>query len=346
MTKAAHNPWQGPSETLSRRQQHHDRVLTEMHDLKGAHMRNPSQHKEREGDSKVWFVTGSSRGFGRSFVEAALSRGDKVAATARNAGDLDDLASSYGDAVFPLKLDVTEKAAVFETVRQAKDRFGRLDIIVNNAGYGLFGAVEELTDQQLRNEFETNVIGALSVVQAALPYLREQGAGHIIQMSSIAGVIAMPLGGGYHASRWALEALSESLAQEVAGFGIRVTLVEPSAFATRSGKNPDPFTDGVQAKAEPIYDSVRDGVRRRIAKPMTNQTDTGDPAAAAQALLRLVDSDSPPLRVFFGPQGHQLIQQIYADRLKTWAEWQDLSVEAYGSFNQVAGEPRPERLGA
>ena len=139
--------------------------------------------------SKVWFVTGSSRGLGRSFAEAALSRGDKVAATARNPEQLDDLVAAYGAAVLPLELDVTEKPAVFEAVRQARQYFGRLDVIVNNAGYGLFGAVEELDEQQLRDVLETNLFGALRVIQAALPYLREQGAGHVIQMSSIGGLI-------------------------------------------------------------------------------------------------------------------------------------------------------------
>lgn len=284
--------------------------------------------------SKIWFVTGSSRGFGRSFVEAALSRGDKVAATARNTGQLDGLVAVYGDSVLALELDVTEKDAVFEGVERARDHFGRLDVIVNNAGYGLFGAVEELTEQQLRDELETNLFGALWVIQAALPHLREQRAGHIIQMSSIGGLIAMPIGSGYHVSKWALEALNESLAQEVADFGIRVTLVEPSAFATRSGGEiPNPLSDGVQAAANPIYD----GFRQRIAAFMQKEMAAGDPAAAAQALLKIVDSEKPPLRVFFGTQGYQLIQQAYASRLKTWADWQDLSAEAHGKLAQETG---------
>jgi len=280
--------------------------------------------------SKVWFVTGSSRGFGRNFVEAALSRGDKVAATARNTGHLDELVAAYGDSVLPLELDVTDKATVFESVTRAKEHFGRLDVIVNNAGYGLFGAIEELTEQQLRDELETNVFGAVWVIQAALPHLREQGAGHIIQMSSIAGLIAMPIGGGYHIAKWALEALNESLAQEVAGFGIRVTLVEPSAFATRSGEIPDPLSDGVQAEANPIYDVFR----QSIAGFMKKKMDAGDPVAAAQALLKIVDSEKPPLRVFFGAEGYQIVQQVYADRLKSWADWQDLSAEAHRKLDQ------------
>lgn len=163
------------------------------------------------------------------------------------------------------------------------------------------------------------------------PHLREQGSGHIIQMSSITGLIAMPIGGGYHATKWALEALNESLAQEVAGFGIRVTLVEPSAFATRSGGEiPAPLSDGVQADANPIYD----GFRQSIAGFMKKKMAAGDPAAAAQALLKIVDSDNPPLRVFFGAEGYQIVQQVYANRLKTWADWQDLSAEAHGKLDQ------------
>lgn len=279
--------------------------------------------------SKTWFVTGSSRGFGRYFVEAALSRGDSVAASARTSEQLDDLVAEYGDTVLPLELDVTEKDAVFERVKRARDHFGRIDVIVNNAGYGLFGAIEELTEQQLRDELETNLFGALWVIQAALPHLREQHAGHIIQMSSIGGLIAMPIGGGYHISKWALEALNESLAQEVADFGIKVTLVEPSAYATRSGGEiPNPLSDGVQTEPNPLYGEFR----QRIAGFMQKEMAAGDPAAAAQALLKIVDSDDPPLRVFFGTQGYQLIQQVYADRLKTWADWQDLSAEAHGTL--------------
>ncbi|MEU8244776.1 SDR family NAD(P)-dependent oxidoreductase [Nonomuraea sp. NPDC048916] len=275
--------------------------------------------------SKIWFVTGSSRGLGRNFVEAALSRGDKVAATARNTESLDELVAAHGDAVLPLELDVTDKAAVFESVKRAKEHFGRLDVIVNNAGYAQIGAIEELTERQLRDQLETNVFGAVWVIQAALPYLREQGAGHIIQMSSAAGLMAMPLGGAYQISKWALEALNESLAQEVADFGVKVTVVEPGGFATRDGKNPDPLANGHMAEANPIYD----GLRRRIAG-FAGKQPAGDPAAAARALLKIVDSGNPPLRVLFGQGFYPMLQQVYADRLKTWADWQDLSAEAHG----------------
>ncbi|MFI6900394.1 SDR family NAD(P)-dependent oxidoreductase [Nonomuraea sp. NPDC050394] len=275
--------------------------------------------------SKVWFVTGSSRGLGRNFVEAALARGDKVAATARNAASLDGLVAAYGDAVLPLELDVTDKAAVFESVKLAKDRFGRLDVVVNNAGYAQIGAIEELTERELRDQFETNLFGAVWVLQAVLPHLREQGSGNIVQLSSVAGLVAMPLGGAYQASKWALEALNETLAREVAGFGIKVTVIEPAGFATRDGKNPDPLDNGFMAEVNPAYD----GLRQSLAS-VTKDQPAGDPAAAAQTLLTIVDSASPPLRVLFGQGFYPMIRQVYADRLKTWADGQDLSAASHG----------------
>jgi NAD(P)-dependent dehydrogenase (short-subunit alcohol dehydrogenase family) len=181
---------------------------------------------------KTWFITGTSRGFGREWAIAALDRGDRVAATARDLDTLDDLVARYGDAIMPIRLDVTDRDADFAAVRQARERFGRLDIVVNNAGYGQFGMVEEISEDEIRAQLETNVLGALWVTQAALPFLREQGGGHILQVSSIGGISAFMNTGAYHASKWALEGFSQSLAQEVAGFGIKITLVEPSGYTT------------------------------------------------------------------------------------------------------------------
>ncbi|GAA1608077.1 SDR family NAD(P)-dependent oxidoreductase [Nonomuraea maheshkhaliensis] len=277
---------------------------------------------------KVWFVTGSNRGLGRNFVEAALARGDKVAATARSTAALKELTDTYGDAILPLELDVTDRAAVFATVKQAKEHFGRLDVIVNNAGYAQVGAVEELTERELRDQLETNLFGAVWVVQAALPYLREQRSGHIVQLSSAAGIIAMPLGGAYHASKWALEGLNEALAGEVAEFGVKLTMIEPAGFATRDGNNPDPLANGHMATTDPAYDALR----QRLGA-MAGKMPAGDPAAAAQALLKLVDSANPPVRVLFGKGFYPMIQQAYAARLKTWEDWQDLSIEAHGTHD-------------
>jgi NAD(P)-dependent dehydrogenase (short-subunit alcohol dehydrogenase family) len=270
--------------------------------------------------SKIWFITGSSRGFGRQFVEAALERGDKVAATARNTDSLKDLVAAHGEAILPLTLDVTDKAAATEAVQRAHAHFGGLDVVVNNAGYGLFGTVEELTEQQVRDQMETNFFGTLWVTQAALPLLREQGSGHIVQISTIGGVVAFPNLGGYHASKWALEGLTESLAQEIAAFGIKVTLVEPGGFATDWSGASASFAEQL-----PVYD----GVRAAVAEGWRDMK-IGDPAAVGPALLKVVDADTPPLRVFFGTAGLDMAPHVYAERIKTWQDWADVSALSQG----------------
>jgi NAD(P)-dependent dehydrogenase (short-subunit alcohol dehydrogenase family) len=255
-------------------------------------------------------------------VIAALDRGDKVAATARNTASLSDLVDTYGDALLPIQLDVTDRDADFAAVKQAHDHFGRLDIVVNNAGYGQFGFIEELSEQDARDQFETNVFGALWITQAALPYLREQGSGHLIQVSSIGGITAFPLVGAYHASKWALEGFSQSLAQEVAPFGVHVTLIEPGGFDTdwagSSARHADPL---------PAYDELRAAVEgersRRWASP-------GNPAASAAALLQVVDAEEPPLRVFFGASPLETAKADYESRLRTWEQWQPVAVSAQG----------------
>src|SRR5882724_9619431 len=173
--------------------------------------------------AKVWFITGTSKGFGRIWAEAALARGDLVAATARNIDALSPLTERYGKQVTAITLDVTSKADVDAAIAEAHARFGRLDVVVNNAGYGLFGAIEEVSEEQARAQIETNLFGSLWITQAALPYLREQGGGHLLQVSSIGGVLAFQSLGLYHASKWGLEAFSESLSHEVAEFGVHVT---------------------------------------------------------------------------------------------------------------------------
>jgi NAD(P)-dependent dehydrogenase (short-subunit alcohol dehydrogenase family) len=272
--------------------------------------------------SKTWFITGSSRGFGREWAIAALDRGDQVAATARDLSTLDDLLEQYGDALLPLKLDVTDRDAVFAAVAQAHDRFGHLDVIVNNAGYGQFGMVEEISEADARAQIDTNLFGALWVTQAALPYLREQGSGHILQVSSIGGISAFLNVGMYHASKWALEGISQSLAQEVADFGIKVTLIEPAGYSTDWG--------GSSAKhAAPI--PAYDGVRERAAEfRKRRQTSQGDPVATRAAVLTLVDSDDPPLRIFFGDGPLAIATADYESRLETWRKWEPLSIAAHG----------------
>lgn len=270
--------------------------------------------------SKVWFITGASRGFGKEFAKNALQRGDEVAATARDTDALEDLVQEFGDAVLPLQLDVTDRDASFAAVASAVERFGRLDVVVNNAGYGLFGAVEEISEQQLRDQIEVNLFGVFHVTQAVLPVLREQGAGHIIQISTIGGVAAFPSLGGYHASKWALEGLTESLAQEVAGFGIKVTLVEPGGYSTDWAGS-----SATHADPQPHYD----GLRKAMAERQSG-SQPGDPEAAGRAILELADAAEPPLRVLFGTQPTQIAPYIYQQRLEGWKQWEWLSNEANG----------------
>jgi NAD(P)-dependent dehydrogenase (short-subunit alcohol dehydrogenase family) len=271
--------------------------------------------------SKTWFITGAGRGFGRQFAAAALSRGDRVAATARSTASLDDLALEYGDALLPLQLDVTDRDAVTAAVQSAIATFGRLDVIVNNAGYGLFGAVEELTERELREQMEVNLFGAFHVTQAVLPQLRKQKSGHIVQISTIGGIAGLPNLGGYSASKWALEGLSESLAAEVAPFGIHVTLIEPGLFGTDWAGS-----SAVRATPQPQYEPLRDSEAARIATVPPNMI--GDPAAAAGALLTIVDADAPPLRVLFGTLPTLIVPTLYAERLASWEQWKDVSLQA------------------
>jgi NAD(P)-dependent dehydrogenase (short-subunit alcohol dehydrogenase family) len=271
--------------------------------------------------TKTWFITGSSKGFGREWAIAALERGDKVAATARDTSTLDDLVERFGDNILAQPLDVTDRAAVFETVKAAHEHFGSLDIVVNNAGYGHFGMVEEITEAEARAQMETNLFGALWVTQAALPFFREQGSGHFLQVSSIGGISAFRNVGMYHASKWALEGISQSLAQEVAGFGIKVTLIEPTGYSTDwsgpSAKTSTPI---------PAYDPVREQAaadrKGRITRP-------GNPAATRAAVLKVVDAENPPLRIFFGDT-LAVAKADYESRLATWQEWNDVSIEAHG----------------
>lgn len=271
---------------------------------------------------KVWFITGTSRGFGREWAIAALERGDKVAATARNTASLDDLLAKYGDALLPIELDVTDRDADFAAVKQAHDHFGRLDIVVNNAGYGQFGFVEELSEQDARDQIETNVFGALWVTQAALPYLREQRSGHVIQVSSIGGITAFPLVGMYHASKWALEGFSQALAQEVAPFGVHVTLIEPASFDTDwsgpSARHAEPL---------PAYDELRAAVQAERSRRWAS---AGKASASAAALLKVVDAEQPPLRVFFGASPLGTAKADYENRLRTWEQWQPVAELAQG----------------
>jgi NAD(P)-dependent dehydrogenase (short-subunit alcohol dehydrogenase family) len=271
---------------------------------------------------KTWFITGASRGFGRIWAEAALKRGDRVAATARKLADVADLAGRFGDTVLPLTLDVTDSAQVQQAVHRAYAHFGRLDVLVNNAGASLFAAIEEASDEQVRGLFDANYFGMVRVLRAALPLLRKQGSGHILGVSSGLGITALPLIGFYCATKWAVEALHESLAQEVRAFGLKVTLVEPGAYATDFGKSSQ-IADALEPYTE---------FRKQFLKHLAN-VEQGDPEATADAILKLVDAETPPLRLGLGTSILPRARAAYAERLETWEAWEDLS-------NAAMGEPK------
>lgn len=267
---------------------------------------------------KTWFITGASRGFGHTWAAAALKRGDRVAATARQPETLQELAETYGDRLLPIALDVTDRAQVFAAVDRAAEAFDGLDVVVNNTGYGLFGMIEETTEKQARAQIETNLFGPLWVTQAALPIMRTQGSGHLVQVSSIGGIAAFPTLGLYNASKWALEGMSEALAREVGPLGIKVTILEPGPYGTD-------WARGSAAHTHPIaaYESIRQA-RRASATTRAPR----DPSVTTEVILSLVDLPEPPLRLFLGSYPYPIAEKVYQQRLTTWHQWRELAETA------------------
>jgi NAD(P)-dependent dehydrogenase (short-subunit alcohol dehydrogenase family) len=273
---------------------------------------------DNDGTHRVWFVTGASRGFGRALSEAVLARGEQLIATARHPESLDELRERHPE-VLVLPLDVKDRAGAQAAVVEGVERFGRLDVIVNNAGYGHFGAIEELTEEELRNQFEVNLFGVLNVTRAALPQLRAQRAGHIVQMSSLNGIEGMVGGGYYCASKFAVEGLSESLAAEVAHLGIRLTIVEPGPHRTE-------FASRESARvAEPIDDYADTVGAARDAFAELDGAQPGDPGQAAQAIIAAVDAGNPPLRLALGEMALTNIRKKFEGQLEELEAWSDLS---------------------
>jgi len=270
--------------------------------------------------AKTIFITGASRGFGKLWAEAFLERGDQVIATARDLSALNDLKIKYDAHILPLQLDVNDRAAGFATIKKAKEHFGSIDVLINNAGYGLFGTVEEATEEQARQQIETNFFGLLWLTQAVIPIMREQGHGHIIQVSSMAGLFAAPTLGLYNASKFAVEGVSESLAAEVKGFNINVTLVEPNGYTTDWAGS-----SAAQTTAKPAYDGVRAAFQSRITDDFF-----GNPEATIPAILKLIDSNNPPLRLFLGKKAYPMIKHAYEGRFAEWDAWAEVSIAAHG----------------
>ena len=239
----------------------------------------------------------------------------------RNPDALKEFSNQYASTLLVLKLDVTDKAACFEAVAKANEHFGAIDVLINNAGYGHAGAIEELEEQEIRTQFETNVYGLLWITQAVIPLMRLQKSGHIIQVSSALGLLAFPTLGLYSASKFAVEGISEALAAEVGGFGIKVSILEPNGFMTEFATN-----SGMQSKPLAFYDNVRDQLAAG-----NKAEDWGVPEATAQAVLKLVDAENPPLRLILGRVGIHWIKDVYDQRMKTWEEWQEVSIAAQGN---------------
>jgi NADP-dependent 3-hydroxy acid dehydrogenase YdfG len=277
---------------------------------------------QKDNKSKVWFITGASRGFGRVWTEAALKRGDKVAATARSLASISELNERYGKSVLTLELDVTNPEQVNKAVAKAHAHFGQLDIVLNNAGYSLVGTIEEASADDVKAMYETNIFGALAVIKAALPILRKQRSGHIMGTSSNLGHVTLPVIGYYASSKWAFEAIHESLAEEVKQFGIKVTIIEPGAYATEFGSQESlKFAQGMD-----IYTDFKEQFFGRL-----RGLERGDPNATPDALFKMVDAENPPLRFNLGSHNLQWTRTAYAERIALWEEWDAVSSSAQGN---------------
>lgn len=256
----------------------------------------------------TWFITGTSSGLGRELTEQALANGDRVAATARRPEALDDLRAQHGDRLWTGVLDVTDPAQVERTVADAFAALGRIDVVVNNAGYGVFASVEEAADEQITRVIDTNLLGSIRMIRAALPRLRAQSAGHILQVSTSGGQTTYPNFSYYHASKWGIEGFCETIAKEIAPFGIDLTIVEPGPMPTGFGAALD------TAPIMPEYDPTPAGDIRRALTDGTFEAPS-DPEKVAQAIIDLVDSDATPLRLPLGPDTYEHIRADLVSRL-------------------------------
>ena len=269
--------------------------------------------------SKTWFITGTSSGFGRVLAEKLLARGDRVAATLRTVGALDDLKARHGDSLWLASLDVTDTPAVRRVVDHAFDAMGRIDVVVNNAAYGLFGAAEEVSDDQIRHQIDTNLIGSIQVIRAALPHLRAQGGGRILQLSSEGGQIAYPNFSLYHTTKWGIEGFVEAVAQEVAPFGIEFTIVEPGPTRTS-------FSAGlVSPPPMAVYDDTPAGeVRRAVASGAFRIT--GDVVKMAQAMIDSTERSPAPRRLAMGATAYASIRAALVGRLAALDAQKDIAL--------------------
>jgi NAD(P)-dependent dehydrogenase (short-subunit alcohol dehydrogenase family) len=268
--------------------------------------------------SKVWLITGSSRGFGRSLAEAVLAKGDQLVATARKPEQLADLAARYGSQVHIVQLDVNRFEQAEAAIKAASETFGRLDVLVNNAGYGNVSSIEETPMEDFRAQIETNLWGVINVTKAALPLLREQGHGHIVQFSSIGGRTAAPGLGPYQTAKWAVEGFSEVLSKEVAPLGLKVTLIEPGGFRTD-------WAGSSMQHIEPreVYKETVGGLQKHL-RDVTGK-ENGDPDKAAQAIITIANEENPPLRLLLGSDAVAIANAVDTGKLAETKRWEKLS---------------------
>ena len=260
---------------------------------------------------QVWFITGTSTGLGRALAEAVVARGEKVVATVRTPGVNQNLVEQAPDRVRSVLLDVTQPAQIDAAVQRAQAEFGRIDVLVNNAGYGLLGGVEEVTDEQLRRQIETNLLGSIRVTRAVVPLMRAQRSGHILQIASVGGQIAFPGLSLYHATKWGIEGFCEALAAEVAPFGIRVTIVEPGGIRTDFSERSLDVATPLAAYAQTPVDQMRQRLRSGSLPAL------GDPAKMAGVILNVARQPSPPLRLTLGSDAYQYERTALQARLAT-----------------------------
>ena len=266
--------------------------------------------------SRVWFITGASTGFGRELAMAALAKGDRVVATARNIAHVKDLEERYPTHVRAVHLDVTHLTDIHMAIEIGVTTFGRIDVLVNNAGYALFGMIEDVNEVQIHRQFETNVFGLLNMTRAVLPLMRKQKFGHILNITSSLGIVGLPVFGIYGATKHAVEGFSEALAQEVAGFGIKVTIVEPGSFKTDFASR-----SLILIKPTPAYSPVHDALSRAW-----RDSPAGDPTKAAQAMIQVVEAENPPLRLVLGADALGMIRQKFNSVLTEQMQWEDVSL--------------------
>ncbi|MER7810380.1 SDR family oxidoreductase [Streptomyces sp900116325] len=266
---------------------------------------------------RTWFITGVTSGLGREIATQLLERGDRVAGTGRNTAALEEIAAAYGDAFWPALLDVTDTELVKETVDRAAAELGGINIVVSNAGYGMFGAAEEFTDQQIAHHLATNLTGSISTARAALPHLRANGGGRIVQISTYGGQAAGPGGSLYSAGKFGIEGFMEALAGEVAPFGIGVTIIEPGGTATGFRRN------AVLSNPLNAYDDTPAAMVRGLSE--STRPSPGDPVKVAAAIIAAAETESAPLRVILGSDSFEYVYQALSARLSGIVEQRDLA---------------------